>query len=176
MTKRVGWMHASTCGNRSRHSSRVRRREGKESDSAAPAAGAAASNAPGKDKITIAMIAKSSTNPVFLAARTGAEAAAKELSEKNQHSGERRLAHAAAGRRPGAGAAHPAGGERRRGRHPHLVLRRRQGHGRDQRRGRSRRAVMTFDSDAPQSKRFAYYGVDDVEDRPADDGRAGEAA
>ena len=35
----------------------------------------------GKDnKLTIAMIAKSSTNPVFLASRTGAEAAAKELS------------------------------------------------------------------------------------------------
>src|SRR5829696_4297957 len=34
-------------------------------------------------KITIAMIAKSSTNPVFLAARTGAEAAAKELSAKD---------------------------------------------------------------------------------------------
>ena len=31
----------------------------------------------------IAMIAKSSTNPVFLAARTGAEAAAQELSAKN---------------------------------------------------------------------------------------------
>src|SRR5262245_46430111 len=33
-------------------------------------------------KFTIAMIAKSSTNPVFLAARTGAEAAAKEQSAK----------------------------------------------------------------------------------------------
>jgi len=33
--------------------------------------------------LRIAMIAKSSTNPVFLAARTGAEAAAKDLSEKN---------------------------------------------------------------------------------------------
>ena len=42
-----------------------------------------ARRASGKNKITIAMIAKSSTNPVFLAARTGAEAAAKELSEKN---------------------------------------------------------------------------------------------
>ena len=31
----------------------------------------------------IAVIAKSSTNPVFLAARTGAEAAAKELGDKN---------------------------------------------------------------------------------------------
>src|SRR5205085_756455 len=34
-------------------------------------------------KITIAMIAKSSTNPVFLAARTGADAAAKALSAKD---------------------------------------------------------------------------------------------
>ena len=33
-------------------------------------------------KFTIALIAKSSTNPVFLAARTGAEAAAKEQSAK----------------------------------------------------------------------------------------------
>ena len=37
----------------------------------------------GGKTIRIAMIAKSSDNPVFLAARTGAEAAAKELSEKN---------------------------------------------------------------------------------------------
>jgi len=34
-------------------------------------------------KFTNAMIGKSSNNPVFLAARTGAEAAAKELSAKN---------------------------------------------------------------------------------------------
>src|ERR1700752_1229315 len=33
--------------------------------------------------IKIAMIAKSSTNPVFLSARTGAEAAARELSQKH---------------------------------------------------------------------------------------------
>jgi ABC-type sugar transport system substrate-binding protein len=33
--------------------------------------------------LKIAMIAKSSTNPVFLSARTGAEAAAKELSQKH---------------------------------------------------------------------------------------------
>ena len=37
----------------------------------------------GAKPIRIAMIAKSSTNPVFLSARTGAEAAAKELSEKH---------------------------------------------------------------------------------------------
>ena len=35
-----------------------------------------------KKTIKIALIAKSSTNPVFLSARTGAEAAAKELSAK----------------------------------------------------------------------------------------------
>ena len=36
-----------------------------------------------KKTIRIAMIAKSSTNPVFLSSRTGAETAAKELSAKN---------------------------------------------------------------------------------------------
>ena len=44
-------------------------------------AGKSAAKAGGADKIVIAMIAKSSTNAVFLAARTGAEAAAKELSK-----------------------------------------------------------------------------------------------
>ena len=46
--------------------------------------GASASGAAGgaRKAIKIAMIAKSSDNPVFLAARTGAEAAAKELSTK----------------------------------------------------------------------------------------------
>jgi ribose transport system substrate-binding protein len=34
-------------------------------------------------KIVIAMVAKSSTNPVFLAARTGAEAAARDLSKQH---------------------------------------------------------------------------------------------
>src|SRR5271167_2822839 len=42
----------------------------------------ASSFAQGKKTIKIALIAKSSTNPVFLSARTGAEAAAKELSAK----------------------------------------------------------------------------------------------
>ncbi|MBC7894647.1 MAG: hypothetical protein H7066_04495, partial [Cytophagaceae bacterium] len=46
----------------------------KGGDSATAAAGGA------DGTITIAMIAKSSTNPVFLAARTGADSAAKELS------------------------------------------------------------------------------------------------
>src|ERR1700752_5387231 len=39
--------------------------------------------AQGKKSFKIALIAKSSTNPVFLSARTGAEAAARELSQKH---------------------------------------------------------------------------------------------
>src|SRR4249920_3642323 len=81
MTKRVGWIPSLLAG-LSLAVAACGGEKAKGPDSAAPAAGAAASNAPGKDKITIAMIAKSSNNPVFLASRTGAEAAAKELSEK----------------------------------------------------------------------------------------------
>jgi ABC-type sugar transport system substrate-binding protein len=50
----------------------------------APAADSGAKSAAGgkaDSSIVIAMIAKESANPVFLAARTGAEAAAKELSQ-----------------------------------------------------------------------------------------------
>nr|HPK04160.1 substrate-binding domain-containing protein [Candidatus Sumerlaeota bacterium] len=51
---------------------------------AAPAASPDAASATElPDAVTIAMIAKSSTNPVFLSARTGAEAAARELSERH---------------------------------------------------------------------------------------------
>ena len=35
--------------------------------------------------------------------------------------------------------------------------------------------VMTFDSDAPQSKRFAFYGVDDIKTGAGGDGRARHA-
>jgi ribose transport system substrate-binding protein len=107
------------------------------------------------------MIAKSSTNPVFLSARTGAEAAAKALS-KDGHTVEivwmtppdedgqvqaQRIAQAVneganavliscsdAGKVTGAINDAVARGV----------------------------PVMTFDSDAPDSKRFAFYGVDDV--------------
>ena len=50
-------------------------------ESSTPSTGAAPA---GQRGLKIAMIAKSSTNPVFLSARTGAEAAAKELSQKTQ--------------------------------------------------------------------------------------------
>ncbi len=44
---------------------------------------APANEAAAKPGLKIAMIAKASTNPVFLSARTGAEAAAKELTAKH---------------------------------------------------------------------------------------------
>src|SRR3982750_552719 len=47
-----------------------------------PADSTQAAAAGGSKKLTLAMIGKSSNNPVFLAARTGADAAAKELSAK----------------------------------------------------------------------------------------------
>jgi ribose transport system substrate-binding protein len=112
--------------------------------------------------IRIAMVAKSSTNPVFLSARTGAEAAARELSKRHgiviqidwrtppTEDGQvqaQRITQAVnegcdavlvscsdAGKVTGAIDDAVARGV----------------------------PVMTFDSDAPQSKRFAFYGVDDV--------------
>jgi len=112
--------------------------------------------------IKIAVIAKSSTNPVFLSARTGAEAAAKELTAQHKVPVEivwmtpptedgqvqaQRIAQAVnegataillscsdAGKVTGAINDAVARGVE----------------------------VMTFDSDAPESKRFAFYGVDDM--------------
>ncbi|HTS19254.1 MAG TPA: substrate-binding domain-containing protein [Verrucomicrobiae bacterium] len=129
---------------------------------AAVVAAAASVFAQGKKSFKIAMIAKSSTNPVFLSARTGAEAAAKDLSAKYgidvaidwrtppTEDGQvqaQRIAEAVnegddaivlscsdAGKVTGAINDAVARGV----------------------------PVMTFDSDAPQSKRFAFYGVDDV--------------
>jgi ribose transport system substrate-binding protein len=129
-------------------------RQPEQQGTAAPAAGS--------QRIKIAMIAKSSTNPVFLSARTGAQAAAKELSKTHNvpieiqwltppsEDGQiqaQRLAQAVnegatavliscsdAGKVTGAINDAVARGV----------------------------PVMTFDSDAPESKRFAFYGVDDV--------------
>ena len=112
--------------------------------------------------LKIAMIAKSSNNPVFLASRTGAEAAARELSDSlkiqievewltpPEEDGQIQAQRIQQAVNDGAdailiscsdagkvtGAINDAVG-----------------------RGVP---VMTFDSDAPQSQRFAYYGVDDV--------------
>ncbi len=125
-----------------------------------------ATNATGtvkKKAIKIAMIAKSSNNPVFLSAKTGAEAAAKDLStkyglnvtidwrtppEENGEEQARRIAQAVTDNADAiliscsdaakvTGAINDAVDKGV--------------------------PVMTFDSDAPQSKRFAFYGADDAE-------------
>src|SRR6476619_3493173 len=131
-----------------------------KSEKPADSTQAAAAGAAGK-KFTIAMIGKSSNNPVFLAARTGAEAAAKDLSAKEkmnieiawltppQEDGEVQAQRIRQAVNDGASAILIAASDA----------------------GKVTGAindavdrgvpVMTFDSDAPQSKRFAYYGVDD---------------
>ncbi|CAN5843585.1 hypothetical protein BH11GEM2_BH11GEM2_15910 [soil metagenome] len=156
MMKRVAWRMATlatvgagmiACGG------------GDKAKDASAAKGGAATGAAGK--ITIAMIAKSSSNPVFLAARSGAEAAAKELSAKNnvpvevvwltppQEDGEVQAQRVRQAVNDGASAillsASDAG--KVTGAINDAVDR--------------GVPVMTFDSDAPKSKRFAFYGVDD---------------
>jgi ribose transport system substrate-binding protein len=128
--------------------------------SASPAAQSAAP-AP-KSHIKIALIAKSSTNPVFLAARTGAEAAAHELSGKDglqvevvwltppQEDGQVQAQRIAQAVNEGADAVIVSCSDA--GKLQGAI---------DDAVGRGV-PVMTFDSDAPQSKRFAFYGVDDV--------------
>ncbi len=124
------------------------------------AAGAAAMPAGGK--IMIAMIAKSSSNPVFLAARTGAERAAKHLSDSlkvpievawltpPQEDAEIQAQRIRQAVNDGAAgillAASDAG--KLTGAINDAVDR--------------GVPVMMFDSDAPASKRFAFYGVDDA--------------
>jgi ribose transport system substrate-binding protein len=122
--------------------------------------GKAAASKAGKP-IVLAMIAKESANPVFLAARTGAEAAAKELSAKYgvdvkvewltppQQDGEVQAQRVRQALNEGVDgiliSASDAG--KVTGAINDAVDR--------------GVPVMTFDSDAPQSKRFAFYGVDD---------------
>jgi ribose transport system substrate-binding protein len=131
--------------------------------SPAPSAGAGSPAAGGdKKRIKIALIAKSSTNPVFLAARTGAEAAARELSPKHgvdieiawltppQEDGQVQAQRIAQAVNEGADAIAISCSDA--GKVTGAI---------DDAVGRGL-AVMTFDSDAPQSKRFTFYGVDDV--------------
>ena len=112
--------------------------------------------------IKIAMIAKSSDNPVFLAARTGAEAAAKDLSAKSgttvtvewltppQEDGEVQAQRVRQAMNEGVDAILISCSDAGKvtGAINDAVDR--------------GVTVMTFDSDAPQSKRFAFYGVDDA--------------
>jgi ribose transport system substrate-binding protein len=118
--------------------------------------------APRAQGIKIAMIAKSSTNPVFLSARTGAEAAAKELSQKHgvpieivwltppAEDGQVQAQRLAQAVNEGATAALISCSDAGKvtGAINDAVAR--------------GVPVMTFDSDAPESKRFAFFGVDDI--------------
>ena len=117
----------------------------------------------GDGKLTIAMIAKSSANPVFLSARDGANAAAKALGEQHdvpievawltppQEDGQLQAQRIAQAVNEGADAillsASDAG--KVQGAINDAVTR--------------GVPVMTFDSDVPGSQRFAYYGVDDID-------------
>jgi ribose transport system substrate-binding protein len=112
--------------------------------------------------LKIALIAKSSTNPVFLSARTGAEAAAKELTAKHNvpveiawltppsEDGQIQAQRIAQAVNEGANAVLISCSDAGKvtGAINDAVAR--------------GVAVMTFDSDAPESQRFAFYGVDDV--------------
>src|SRR4051794_20351203 len=123
-----------------------------------PAQGQAAAPA----ALKIALIAKSSTNPVFLSARTGAEAAAKELTQKHgvpveiawltppTEDGQVQAQRIAQAVNEGANAVLISCSDAGKvtGAIDDAVAR--------------GVAVMTFDSDAPGSKRFAFYGVDDL--------------
>jgi ribose transport system substrate-binding protein len=124
----------------------------------APAPGAAPAAQRG---LKIAVIAKSSTNPVFLSARTGAEAAARELSQQHNvpievvwltppsEDGQVQAQRIAQAVNEGASAVLISCSDAGKvtGAINDAVSR--------------GVPVMTFDSDAPQSQRFAFYGVDD---------------
>jgi ribose transport system substrate-binding protein len=112
--------------------------------------------------LKIAMIAKASTNPVFLSARTGAEAAAKELTAKHNvpieiawltppsEDGQIQAQRIAQAVNEGASAVLVSCSDAGKvtGAINDAVAR--------------GVPVMTFDSDAPASQRFAFYGVDDI--------------
>ncbi|MCX5633086.1 MAG: substrate-binding domain-containing protein [Phycisphaerae bacterium] len=116
-----------------------------------------------KKSITITMIAKSSTNPVFLSARTGAEDKAKELSKKlgidikidwrtpPAEDGQVQAQRIAQAVNEGTDVilVSCSNASKVTGAINDAVSR--------------GVPVFAFDSDAPNSKRFAFYGVDDIE-------------
>jgi ribose transport system substrate-binding protein len=133
----------------------------KETRTTGPARAAASSVADKRYKI--AVIGKSSTNPVFLAARTGAEAAAKKISREQgieieiawmtppQEDGQVQAQRVAQAVNEGAQAVLISCSDAGKvtGAINDAVAR--------------GVPVMTFDSDAAGSRRFAFYGVDDVD-------------
>lgn len=129
---------------------------------AAACGGSTPAPAEGPRALKIALIAKSSTNPVFLSARTGAEAAAKELTASSgvpieiawltppAEDGQVQAQRIAQAVNEGASAILISCSDAGKvtGAINDAVARGVE--------------VMTFDSDAPESRRFAYYGVDDL--------------
>ncbi|HVV52531.1 MAG TPA: substrate-binding domain-containing protein [Polyangia bacterium] len=127
----------------------------------APSQAGGAPAQPAAKTIKIAMIAKSSTNPVFLSARRGAETAARDLSAKvgvpieiawltpPEEDGQIQAQRIAQAVNEGANAILLSCSDAGKvtGSIDDAVER--------------GVPVMTFDSDAPKSKRFAFYGVDD---------------
>ena len=112
--------------------------------------------------LKIALIAKSSTNPVFLSARTGAEAAAKELTAK--HNVPVEIAWLTPPSEDGQVQAQRIAQAVNEGANAILVSCSDAGKVTGAINDAVARGVevMTFDSDAPLSKRFAFYGVDDI--------------
>ena len=112
--------------------------------------------------LKIAMIAKSSTNPVFLSARTGAEAAAKALTAK--HNVPVEIAWLTPPTEDGQVQAQRIAQAVNEGANAVLISCSDAGKVTGAINDAVARgvAVMTFDSDAPASQRFAFYGVDDV--------------
>jgi ribose transport system substrate-binding protein len=112
--------------------------------------------------LKIALIAKSSTNPVFLSARTGAEAAAKELTAK--HNVPVEIAWLTPPTEDGQVQAQRIAQAVNEGANAILISCSDAGKVTGAINDAVDRgvAVMTFDSDAPDSKRFSYYGVDDL--------------
>ena len=132
-------------------------------DKGAPAGSTpAGTSAPAGRGLKIAMIAKSSTNPVFLSARTGAEAAAKELSQK--HNIPIEIAWLTPPAEDGQVQAQRIAQAVNEGASAVLISCSDAGKVTGAINDAVDRGVpvMTFDSDAPQSKRFAFYGVDDI--------------
>ena len=127
------------------------------------AAAACSSPSPGAARgLRIAVIAKSSTNPVFLSARTGAEAAAKELSQK--HGVPVEIGWLTPPSEDGQVQAQRVAQAVNEGYNAVLISCSDAGKVTGAINDAVDRGVpvMTFDSDAPDSKRFAFYGVDDV--------------
>src|SRR6188768_4065650 len=112
--------------------------------------------------LKIALIAKASTNPVFLSARTGAEAAAEELTAK--HNVPVEIAWLTPPGEDGQVQAQRIAQAVNEGANAILISCSDAGKVNGAINDAVARgvAVMTFDSDAPESKRFAFYGVDDV--------------